>query len=173
VKSTAPKDEPKPVEKPAVKPAPPREDPAPPLREGYLMLIVEPSAQVYINGVYRGDAAPSLRLTLPVGLFSVECRAANHESYLESIRIIRDELSRRSIVLKKHVGVISLATTEGAELYVDGQLIGITPILRPIEVAAGVHTLTLKKDRYFTWSSDVMVEPNATLPLHITLSPRY
>ena len=82
-------------------------------------------------------------------------------------------MSQRTIALKKHVGVISLATTEGAELYVDGQLMGITPIMRPIEVAAGVHTLTLKKDRFFTWTSDVMVEANSTLPLRITLSPRY
>ena len=50
---------------------------------------------------------------------------------------------------------------------------GVTPIMHPINVAAGVHTLTLKKDRYFTWTSDVTVESNATLPLHITLSPRY
>jgi serine/threonine-protein kinase len=168
-----PKEEPAPVETPAVKPAKPRGEPEKPFREGFLMLNVEPSAQVYINGMYRGQASPTLRITLPVGLFSVECRASQHEAYLESIRIVPGELSQRTIVLKKHVGTISLATTEGAELYVDGQLIGITPIMRPIEVAAGMHTLTLKKDRYFTWTSDVMVEADTTIPLRITLSPRY
>ena len=45
--------------------------------------------------------------------------------------------------------------------------------MRPIEVEAGTHTLTIKKQDYFTWSSDVTVEANATLPLRITLSPRY
>ena len=168
-----PREEPKKEEAPAVKPAKPRGEPDKPFREGYLLLRVDPSAEVYINGVYRGEASPSLRLTMPVGLFSIECRANNHETYLESIRVIAGELSQRTISLKKLVGVISLATTEGAELFVDGQFKGITPITRPIEVPAGVHTLTLKKDRYFTWSSDVMVEAGATLPLHITLSPRY
>jgi serine/threonine-protein kinase len=157
---------------PAVSKPRPRE-PDPPFREGYLLLNVEPYAQVYINGVYRGDASPTLRLTLPANLVSVECRAENRESYLESIRIVPGELSRRTIELKKRVGIISLATTEGAELYIDGQLFGITPILRPIEVPAGVHTLMLKKDRYYTWSSQVTVEANGTLPLRITLSPRY
>jgi hypothetical protein len=51
--------------------------------------------------------------------------------------------------------------------------VGITPILRAIEVPAGVHTLTLKKNNYYAWTSDVTVEANGTLPLHITLSPRY
>jgi serine/threonine protein kinase len=142
-------------------------------REGYLLLNVDPDAQVYINGIYRGDASPSLKLTLPVGLISVECRAAEHETYLESLRVVPGELSQRNITLKKQMGIISLATTEGAEFYVDGEFIATTPIMHPIEVPAGVHTLTLKKDRYFTWTSDVRVEADATLPLHITLSPRY
>jgi serine/threonine protein kinase len=164
---------PKPAPPAETKPSKPRGEVDRPFREGFLVLNVEPWAQVYVNGVYRGDASPTLRLTLPVGLFSVECRAAQHATYLESIRIVPGEVSQRTIALKKHVGIISLATTEGAELYVDGQFIGITPILRPLEVPSGVHTLTLKKDRYFTWSSDVTVEADATLPLRITLSPRY
>ncbi|HEX6790686.1 MAG TPA: protein kinase [Candidatus Krumholzibacteria bacterium] len=168
----APAPETTPVAAPVAKPAP-RVEPDKPFREGFLLVNADPSAGVYINGIYRGTAAPTLRLTLPAGLFSLECRADDHDSYLESIRIVPGELSQRTIELKKMVGVISLATTEGAELYVDGKLIGITPVMRPIEVAAGVHTVTIKKDRYFTWSSDVMVEANATLPLHITLSPRY
>jgi hypothetical protein len=162
-----------PVEAPVMKPSKPRVEPDKPFREGYLLLNVEPAAEIYINGIYRGTAAPTLRLTLPVGMFSVECRAEQHETYLESIRVVPGELSQRTIVLRNHVGVVSLATTEGAEFYVDGKLFGITPIMRPIELPAGVHTLTIKKDRYFTWTSDVMVEANGTLPLHITLSPRY
>jgi serine/threonine-protein kinase len=165
---------------PATPPAPakvaktkPRGEADRPLREGYLVINCDPDAQVYINGIFRGDAAPALRLTLPVGMFSLECRANGHESYLESMRVTADELSQRNITLKKEMGIISLATTEGAELYVDGNLIGVTPIMHPINLAAGVHTLTLKKDRYFTWTSDVTVTSNATLPLHITLSPRF
>lgn len=172
-KVDAPKEEEKPAETPVVTKPKPRGEVEKPFREGFLMLNVEPSAQVYVNGVYRGEASPILRLTLPVGLFSVECRAEQHDSYLESIRIVHGEMSQRTIALRKLMGIISLTTTEGAELYVDGKFIGITPIMRPIDVPAGLHTLTLKKDNHFTWSSDVTVAPNATLPLRITLSPRY
>jgi hypothetical protein len=82
-------------------------------------------------------------------------------------------MSQRTITLQKQMGIISLATIEGAQFYVDEDLIGTTPIMHPISLPAGTHTLTIKKDGFFTWSSNVTVEANGTLPLHITLSPRY
>ena len=71
-------------------------------------------------------------------------------------------MSQRNITLRKQMGIISLATTEGAQFYVDEELMGTTPIMHPISVAAGTHTLTLKKDGFFTWSSNVTVDANAT-----------
>ena len=149
------------------------EEPEKPFREGYLSLTADPSCEVYVNGKYRGDASPTLRLTLPAGRQTIECRHPQCETYMETIQIVSGELSRRNVTLKRERGIISLATTEGAELYIDGQLIGITPIMRPIEVDAGKHTVTIKKANYFAWTSEVVVEPNETLPLRITLSPRY
>jgi len=173
VDSSANSAPPKPVKTASAKAAKPRGESETPFRGGYLLINCDPGAQVYINGIYRGDAAPTLRLTLPVGLLSVECRATGYESYLESMSVTEDELSQRNITLRKQMGIISLATTEGAQFYVDEELMGTTPIMHPISVAAGMHTLTLKKDGFFTWSSNVNVDANGTLPLHITLSPRY
>ena len=142
-------------------------------REGYLSITADPTCEVYVNGTYRGDASPTLRLTLLAGRQTVECRHPSCETYLETITIVGGELSRRNVTLERLRGIISVATTEGAELYVDGQLIGITPIMRPIEVDAGTHTVTIKKANFYAWTSEVSVEANATLPLRITLSPRY
>ncbi len=142
-------------------------------REGYLSLTADPGCEVWVNGKYRGDASPTLRLTLPAGRQTIECRHPKCEPYMETIQIVSGELSRRNVTLQRLRGIISLATTEGAELYIDGNLIGVTPIMRPIEVDAGTHTVTIKKANFFTWTSDVVVEANDTLPLRITLSPRY
>jgi hypothetical protein len=162
------------TESPSPKPAPSAAIEAEkPFREGYLLIRAEPSAQVFVNGIYRGEAAPALRLTLPAGTHSIECRDERHETYAETLRIVAGETSQRNILLRQLKGIISLATTEGAEFYVDGRLVGITPITRPIEVEAGTHTLTIKKDRHYTWTSEVVVEANGTLPLRITLSPRF
>ncbi len=159
-----------PTETPATQKSEPVERPK---RDGYLTLEVEPLAQVYVNGTYRGDASPTLRLTLPAGKQTIECRYPKHEPYSETLRIVAGEMSRRTIILKKLKGIISLATQEGAEFYIDGEFVGTTPIRHPIEVTAGTHTLMIKKLNYFTWTSEVSIEANETLPLHITLSPRY
>ena len=166
----APADEP-PATKPAKKAV--EEEPAKVFREGYLSLTAEPGCEVWVNGTYRGDASPTLRLTLPAGRQTIECRHPKCETYLETIQIVSGELSRRDVTLKRLRGIISLATTEGAELYIDGNLIGVTPIMHPIEVDAGTHTVTIKKANFYAWTSEVVVESNETLPLRITLSPRY
>lgn len=160
-----------PVTKPAKRAV--EDEPAKAYREGYLSLTADPSCEVYVNGTYRGDASPTLRLMLPAGRHTIECRHPQCETYLETLNIVSGELSRRTITLNRERGIISLATTEGAELYIDGQLIGVTPILRAIEVDAGTHTVTIKKSNHYAWTSEVVVESNETLPLRITLSPRY
>jgi serine/threonine protein kinase len=142
-------------------------------REGFLQISVEPSGQVYLDGVYRGYANPALRLSLNAGMHSIEVRSEKYENYTETMHIVAGELSQRTVLLKKLKGIVSLATTEGAELYIDGEFIGTTPIMRPIDVDAGSHTVTIKKENFYTWTSQVTIEANATLPLRITLSPRY
>ncbi len=153
--------------------APARNEEPERFREGYLRISMDPPGQVYVNGGYRGFANPVLRLTLNAGTHTIECRSERHQSYRETLRIIAGETSQRTVALKKFRGIISLATIEGAEVYIDGTLIGITPIMRPIEVDAGTHKVTIKKADHHPWTSDVTVEANTTIPLRIMLSPRY
>jgi serine/threonine-protein kinase len=161
---------------PATQPPPEpaaRPEPEPVVRMGYLSVNAEPGAEIYIDGVYRGDAPPALRLKLVAGNHTLECRRPGHESYSESLRIVTGELSRRSVTLRKFKGMLSVTTQEGAQIYVDGKLIGVTPLRRPLDIDAGDHMVTIKKPGFNTWSSQVTVRPKETFPLHITLSPRY
>jgi len=159
------------------KSAPPQEkasEPAAPsAREGWLSINARPNAEIYTDGVYTGDTPPALSLKLKAGQHRIECRHPRYRTYTEHIKIVAGELSRRDVTLEKLKGIVSLATQEGAELYVDGVLFGITPIMKPIELDAGPHMVTLQKVGFFTWSSEITVEPEKVLPLKITLSPRY
>lgn len=142
-------------------------------RLGYLNIDARPGAEIYIDGIYQGDTPPAMKLTLKAGEHKIECRHPRYENYKEVLKIVNGELSRRSVTLQKLRGTVSLATQEGAEVYVDGKLVGVTPMRKPIELDTGPHMVTLKKTGYFTWSSEVTVESSKTLPLKITLSPRY
>ncbi|NIM20685.1 MAG: protein kinase [Candidatus Latescibacteria bacterium] len=145
----------------------------PAVKKGWLSVSAYPHAEVHIDGKYVGDTPPSISVELVKGRHKLECKNPHYEPYVEVVRIVSGELSRREIVLKKLKGQISLAATEGAEFYIDGKFIGITPIKTPISVEAGPHQLSLKKVGFHMWSSEIDVPANKVLPLKIILSPRY
>jgi len=141
------------------------------IRNGFLNVESTPSVEVYIDGVYKGDTP--VRLSLRAGAHTVECRDPRFESYKETLKITANELSRRNIPLKRLQGLLNLSTQDGAELYVDGTLAGRTPLMAPVKLDVGSHLITLKKEGHFTWSNELSIEANRTLPLRITLSPHY
>jgi len=142
------------------------------VKSGWLSVTSEPTAEVYVDGVYRGDT-PSPRMELASGRHALECRSPRHETYLETVSITAGELSSRDIVLQRLAGRISLSTIEGAEVYLDGVLIGVTPLAGPLELDAGNHQLTVKKAGYHVWNNAVSIEARQLLPLKIALSPIY
>jgi hypothetical protein len=154
--------------------APAEEPQAKPIaKKGWLSVAAWPSAEIHIDGRYIGDIPPTMSVELAGGYHKLECKNPMHEPYIEEIKIISGELSRRNITLKKLRGQISLAATEGAEFYVDGNLVGITPIMEPIVIDAGKHHLTLKRAGFHIWNSKITLQANQVLPLKIVLSPKY
>jgi len=145
----------------------------PAVREGFLKIHSDPTAEVFIDGSYRGDAQPTLHLVLPAGQHKLECRHPLHAPYRENLHIVAGELSRRNITLKKLRGAVSLATEAGAQLFVDGITFGTTPLRESIPLDAGKHTLALKKPGYHTWTSEITVDPGKTFQLTITLTRQY
>ena len=107
------------------------------------------------------------------GWHTLECRSPKHEPYVERLNISTGELSSRDIVMTMLAGRISLATNEGAEVYLDGVFLGNTPLKEPIEVEAGRHQLTVKKAGYHVWNNSLVVDARETLTLKITLSAIY
>jgi tRNA A-37 threonylcarbamoyl transferase component Bud32 len=141
-------------------------------KKGWLSVTTEPAAEVYIDGVYTGDT-PLPRLEIRSGQHSLECKTPKHDTYRETVTIKTGELSSRNIVLQKLAGRLSLSTIEGAEVFLDGALIGITPLAGPIELEAGQHQLTVKKAGYHVWNNTISIDVKQLLPLKITLSPIY
>jgi hypothetical protein len=143
------------------------------VRKGWLSISADPWAEVYIDGAYRGDTPPALKVELTRGPHRVECRNPGHVSYGETVRITAGELSTRRVMLKKLKGHLSITTTAGAEVFVDGNLVGVTPLGRALELDAGTHQVTVKKAGFNVWNNQIAVIANETLPLNIKLSPIY
>ena len=54
--------------------------PKPSARKGWILIKVDPWASIYIDGQYRGDASPTLRLQLKRGPHSLECRSSKYST---------------------------------------------------------------------------------------------
>jgi hypothetical protein len=83
------------------------------------------------------------------------------------------ELSSRNIALRKPQGWLSIATTAGAEVSVDGSFIGVTPLGKALKLDAGTHQVTVKKAGFNVWNNQITINADETLPLSIMLSPLY
>jgi hypothetical protein len=141
-------------------------------RTGWLSVTSEPAAEVYIDDVYIGDT-PLPRFELTNGSHTLICKSPKHDVYQETVIITTGEISSRNIVLRRITGRVSLSTIEGAEVYVDGSLLGVTPLKGPVELEAGSHQITIKKAGFHVWNNSISVEAKQLLPLRITLSPIY
>ncbi len=108
-----------PAEEPVKRSEPARPKPRP-VRKGWLVVSTEAPTEIYVDGRFHGESPPAVRVELTAGSHKLECRSPNHEAYTETLHITADELSTRSIALTEMLGSVSITTTAGAEVYVDG-----------------------------------------------------
>jgi tetratricopeptide (TPR) repeat protein len=67
---------------------------------------------------------------------------------------VRAEIERQSA----KIGELALLASEsGAEVRVDGRVVGTTPFARPLRIAAGVHSVQVLRDGFKPFSRDVEV----------------
>jgi len=136
---------------------------------GYLDLHVKPEAAIFIDGrqeIFGNHLGP---MPIKPGRHSLLIRRTGYENYTEVVNIIGDELSRRRIKLIPVKGKIEINTTAGARLYIDGELILVTPATSPVLIESGSHKVKLVKEGYVTWENTVEVEPRGTLRLNIAM----
>lgn len=93
-----------------------------------------------------------------------------------STTMLLDE-SRRAVrrlvsgLLSQGAGLLSVASSEeGAEVRLDGRLVGTTP-LSSLSVPGGRHEVVVAKDGFVDVRADHIVPPSGTLSLRATLSP--
>lgn len=77
-----------------------------------------------------------------------------------------------AVLLYQQAGRLLVRTREeGVEVKVDDVLIGTTPWSAAEQVAAGPRTVTASKDGYIQFKKELMIPPQETVELDITLTP--
>ena len=125
--------------------------------------------EIYIDGVKQGVG--SWTGGLKPGVYSVECRKANHKSVLENIKI--EEKTDRTFQLKNPepiTGVLAVITRPvGADVYVDGEKRGVSPLVIE-ELLIGEHDVEVKMANFRSEKAVVEVREKETSEHTFTMS---
>ncbi|MDW8017866.1 MAG: PEGA domain-containing protein, partial [Thermus sp.] len=126
-------------------------------------------AEVYLEGRLQGRTP--LRLTLEEGTYRVELRLPGYEPYGATVRVERGRETRLAASLRPlRTGELFLeARPEGAEVLVDGRLVGRAPLRLSLE--AGLHEVRVQAPGYAEYRAQVEVRPGESVRLFVELVP--
>ncbi len=125
-----------------------------------------PSADLLVDGRYLGQAP--MRITLGKG--SSHIIRVERSGFEPVTREVQPGEWSLYFVLKRSPYPISVVTDPpGAEVFLDGQPMGTTPIWTLPVPAEGVHDLRIRKRGYQEWQA--MLEKDVPFPTTVRLSP--
>ncbi|MBQ9142087.1 MAG: PEGA domain-containing protein [Lachnospiraceae bacterium] len=119
-------------------------------------------AEVYIDGT---KVDTSLPITLEYGIHQIIARAENYNTMTSYVKVGQasagidlelDKITKEDEEDDTEYYKVHIDEPEGAEVYLDGNYIGIAPV--SFKKEAGTHTITLRKTGYETRSYTVAVD---------------
>lgn len=122
-----------------------------------LLSSVPPGAEVLINGSVAGTTP--VDLTRPPGTYAVAFRLDGYEPYETTVLLASDEIRSVEALLRVAPGVGTLrvtSTPDGAEVYLDGTVIGRTPYATG-RIDAGTHDLALVLEGFDRYVEQITV----------------
>jgi len=140
------------------------------LRPG-LKVVSEPSASaVFLDENYVGETPLSIGMWMG-GKHIIKVTKKGHNDFKRSIKIRfgKTKEINAELVPKLFGRVTVKSDPEGANVYLDGQMKGVTP-LRLDKVKKGTINLEIKKDHYSTVKRNLVVKPSlgeTTVDVHL------
>lgn len=131
---------------------------------GRLKLLVEPQADVFIDGNPHGST-PLAPLVLSAGAHNLMLRAPRYRLHQAPLQIEGGGVEQTvQVKLEPGWAPVSLRSVPaGAEIRVDGQPAGVTP--QTLELGEGNHALELRLAGYANWQDQIAVRANEPLKL--------
>lgn len=120
-----------------------------------------PGGSVSVSGGFALQIGP--RYLIREGDIDVTVSAPGYYDFSTALAVGSEQAQTFAIELQPLPGFLALDTTppDGVEVSVDGEVLGVTP-LPPLELAAGEHTLQLRKDRYEAQEASISIEGRQT-----------
>jgi hypothetical protein len=161
-----------------------RQQAVPAVESGHLLVRSKPAgAGVVVDGQSRGVTPLDLR-ELAFGAHTIEVSHPNHETRQRRVtlserrpaRSVDFELRPTNVpapatLAANSTGSLQVASRpSGAQVFVDDNLIGTTPLLLS-NVAAGSRHLRIELSGYQIWTTAVQIKPSARFRVSASLEP--
>ncbi|MEW6685090.1 MAG: serine/threonine-protein kinase [Candidatus Edwardsbacteria bacterium] len=130
---------------------------------GYLKIAVVPWAAVYLDHKPVGTTPFPNPLKIEVGRYILVLRHPNRREYQETISVIPNDTLEKSITMPEAYGYLKVGVTPWAEVYLDGEKVGMTPLGKPFRVTIGEHTLRLVNPGIKEWEEKINILEGDTL----------
>jgi len=140
--------------------------------KGKLTITSEPTnATVIIDGNEVGKT-PLENYTLPVGLHQVIVKMPGYKDEVFNVSIQAGKLLTFHVELSPKTGMITInSNPSGAEVYIDGQKVGETPLEHYV-LPIGLHQVLIKKEGYKDEVFNVSIQEGKELTFNVELSPK-
>jgi len=148
----------------------PNEEQVPVSLPGRLTVVVQPWAEVFVDGRKVGEGARVDVAELPVGSHRIVLRNPEFPDVRTAVEIRPGAEENLAVSLWEHVARVTLQVHPWAHVKLDGQPIGDVPPERTVILRPGTHTIELTHPQLGTWSSTVRVSAveRRTLPYNLS-----
>ncbi|MFN3699613.1 MAG: PEGA domain-containing protein, partial [Dictyoglomus sp.] len=127
------------------------------------------SAEVYINGIYKGKTPISIT-DLSSGSYNVKLVLSGYEEYSATVYLAPGDVKQLNVSLKPVLSEVSIdSRPQGANVYINGKYQGITPLT--LYLVEGKYSLTLSLSGYSDLKTEIVVKPKDKVSYLFTLSP--
>lgn len=175
--ASTPTPTPPPSPKPPSPPAP-KPPPTPPSQPstGTLWVVSDPDgAEVYVNNVFKGMTPLRLE-NISSGSYTVKVLKDGYETQTKTATVSKGQLAKVDFSLKrKAVGNATLiinSNPEGAEVYINGNLVGLSGSQAKFSVPEGTHTIRIYLEGYKEYSISITVKGGEVRELKIDLQKK-
>lgn len=131
--------------------------------------IPEPGASVLMAGHDQGYT-PVTIYGLQPGSYEVIMNLDKYRRKIETITVTEAVEQKFTIEMEPIVGDVSISSTPEAEVFLDGELIGKTPILKKV-LQVGSYSYEIKHPDYYPVKKDFLMEENFKLEFEHELRP--
>jgi hypothetical protein len=148
--------------------APPNATAEPAAVMGTLSIAVQPYAEVFVDGVSKGESPPDVSLAVPAGAYHVALRHPQFPDYDTDVEVRPGETAPLTVSLWDLVGRLSIDAQPWAEVLIDEEVRDTTPA-HDVIVAPGARRLTLRNPALGAWDTTLVVRGGDVRALRFNL----